>query len=71
MKTYSTAQAARLAAIHPLTLFKWRKAGKVKASQSIATNGSTFWRYTEKDIEKIRRYKERFFRKGRGRKKKK
>ncbi len=69
-KTFSTKQAARKIGIHWVTLHKWRAAGKVRASHQIGMNGGKHWRWTEQDIEKAREFKAKYYRKGRGRKKK-
>lgn len=55
--------------IHWMTLHRWRAAGRVRASRSMPMNGRTLWRWTEADVQRIRGYKEKFYRKGRGRKK--
>ena len=68
MKTYSTKQAAKLASVHWVTLHRWLAAGKVKPSQSIAMNGVKLWRWTDADVERVRKYKQENYRKGRGRK---
>ena len=68
MKTYSTKQAAQLVGIHWVTLHRWLAGGKVKASEIIRMNGATFWRWTESDVLKVRKYKQENYRKGRGRK---
>ncbi len=71
MKTYSTKEAARQAAIHWVTLLRWLAAGKVAASEEIGMNGGKHWRWTSKDISKIRKYKKQHFREGQGRRSKK
>ncbi len=68
MRTYSTRQAAKLVGIHWVTLHRWLAAGKVRPSQSIQMNGGKLWRWTHSDVGKVRRYKLKFYRKGRGRK---
>ncbi len=70
MKTYSTKQAATLAGIHSVTLYRWMSAGKVRASQAIPLNGTKLWRWTQADVEKIRKYKAAHYWEGRGVKKK-
>jgi predicted site-specific integrase-resolvase len=57
MKTYSTKQAAKRAGIHWVTLLRWVEAGKVRASQRIRLDGVHHWRWTERDIEQLRKYK--------------
>lgn len=69
-KTYSTKEVARRVAVHWVTLHKWMAAGKVRASHQIGMNGGKHWRWTEQDIAKIKKYKAKHYRKGRGRKKK-
>ena len=71
MKTYSTKEAARKAGVHWITLHRWMVKGKVQPSQQIGMNGGKHWRWTERDIEKIRKHKAKHFREGQGRRKKK
>ncbi len=52
-----------------MTLHRWLAAGKVRASQAFPMNGRTLWRWTDADVEKVRKYKAAHYRKGRGRKK--
>jgi excisionase family DNA binding protein len=68
MRTYSTKEAAKLTGIHHITLHRWIAAGKIRSSQSIRMNGHKLWRWTDSDIEKVRMYKKKNYRKGRGRK---
>jgi predicted site-specific integrase-resolvase len=69
MRTYSTEEVANAVGIHRITLQKWLTAGKVRPSHSIPMKGRTLWRWTKADVERVRRYKARFYWKGRGRKK--
>jgi predicted site-specific integrase-resolvase len=69
-KTYSTKETARKVGIHWVTLHKWLAAGKVRPSQRIGMNGGKHWRWTKQDVERVRKYKAKHYRKGRGRKKK-
>lgn len=71
MKAHSTKQAARLAVIHWVTLLRWVKAGKVKASDSIAENGNKHWRWSDADVEKIKKYKAAHYGEGKGPKRRK
>jgi predicted site-specific integrase-resolvase len=68
MKTYSTKQAAANAGIHWVTLHRWLAKGHVRASQHIQMNGTKLWRWTDADVEKVRKFKQQNYRKGRGRK---
>ena len=70
-RTYSTKEAARRARIHWVTLLRWQAGGKVSASSYIRMNGGKHWRWTEKDIAKIKKYKKDHFREGQGRRDKK
>jgi predicted site-specific integrase-resolvase len=69
MRTYSTKQAAEKAEISRVTLERWLLAGKVRAPQFIQFNGEKHWRWTDRDVERVRKYKAANYRKGRGRKK--
>jgi predicted site-specific integrase-resolvase len=70
VKTYSTKEVARLVEIHWVTLLRWQADGKVSASSQIGMNGGKHWRWTEKDLAKIREYKKRHFREGQGKRSK-
>ncbi len=67
METYSTKEAAKQVGIHWVTLLRWQADGKVSASQQLRMNGGKHWRWTAKDIVKLRKYKKLNFRKGQGR----
>jgi predicted site-specific integrase-resolvase len=70
-RTFSTKEAARQARIHWVTLLRWQAAGKVSASEEIGMNGGKHWRWTSKDVVRIKEYKRKYFRKGQGRRTKK
>jgi len=57
MKTYSTAQAAKLIGIHLITLRRWLASGKIRPSVSTPMNGRTLWRFTVGDVERFRKFK--------------
>ena len=65
-KTYSTKQVAKAVGIHWVTLHRWLSAGKVRASAPIHMNGYTLWRWTEADVERVKKYKAKNYWKGRG-----
>jgi hypothetical protein len=67
-RTYSTEQAANKAEIHPVTLRRWLAAKKVRPSLAVPYDGRTLWRWTDADVEELRKYKDAHYRKGRGRK---
>ncbi len=69
-RTYSTKEAAKKVGVHWMTLHKWIAAGKVRPSEQIGMNGGKHWRWTEQDIQKIRKYKAEHFREGQGRRNK-
>ena len=68
MTTYSTMQVARIVGIGRMTLLRWLKTGKVAEPRRIGNGGVEARVWTARDVEKVRRYKEKFYRKGRGRK---
>ncbi len=63
---YSTEEAAKLAGVHRVTLLHWLASGKVRTSQNIAMSGKTYRRWTDADMNRLRRYKEKNYYKGRG-----
>jgi predicted site-specific integrase-resolvase len=69
MRTHSTKQAARLAGISWVTLRRWLAARKIRPSQAVPFGGRTLWRFTDADVEELRKYKADHYGKGRGRKK--
>ena len=57
-RTFSTDQAAAKAGIHRTTLIRWLQNGKVKASTEVPlAGGITLRRFTDADIEKIKKYR--------------
>lgn len=68
MKTFSTTQVARMIGIHPVTFRRWVVDRKVRASVAVPMDGRTLWRWTQADVERVRKYKQENYRKGRGRK---
>jgi len=70
MSPLATREVAALVGIHPATLEEWLSKGKVRAPKTVQVGARKFRIWTERDIEHLRNYKEKFYRKGRGRKKK-
>jgi len=68
MKTYSTKQAAKMAGISWITLRRWLAAGGIRPSQAVPYDGRTLWRWADRDVDRLRKYKQENYRKGRGRK---
>jgi DNA-binding transcriptional MerR regulator len=69
-KTCSTAQVAKMLGIHKVTLQRWLLAGKVKEPQRVTVGGINARVWTDRDVERVRKYKAARYCKGRGRKKK-
>ena len=69
MSPLSTKEIAAQVGIHRVTLEEWLRKGKVKPPKKVRIGGQTYRLWTAVDVERLRKYKERFYRKGRGRKK--
>ena len=69
MTNYSTASVAAEIGVSKLTLTRWLKAGKVKEPRRVKQGGVEFRLWTDRDVERVRKYKATHYRKGRGRKK--
>ena len=70
MGTYSTAEIARLVKVHKMTLLHWLWSGKVAEPKRQTAGGQAVRIWTDRDLERVRRYKDANYRKGRGRKRK-
>lgn len=68
MSEYSTAQVAKLLKIGRATLHRWMRERKVTVPRSQRVAGVSVRIWSAKDVEKVRRYKQENYRKGRGRK---
>jgi Helix-turn-helix domain len=66
MRSYSVKQAAKLLGVDPQTLFRWIWDGKVRPSVAIPINGRKLYRFTDGDVERVRRYKSAHYWEGRG-----
>ena len=71
MKIHSTGTVAKMVGVHVVTLKRWLLDGKVSEPRRVRTGGFEARLWTNRDVERVRRYKEKFYRKGRGRKPKK
>jgi hypothetical protein len=69
MRTYSTAQIARMIGVDKQTLLRWLWAGKVPEPRRQKNGGQDVRIWNVRDLNRVRRYKEANYRKGRGRKK--
>ncbi len=70
MSPLSTEEVARVVGISRITLERWLASAKLKAPKSLRVGKHIFRNWTNLDIERVKRYKKKFYRKGRGRKKK-
>lgn len=60
-KTYSTDQAAKKAKIHRTTLIRWLQEGWVKPTTEVPlAGGNILRRWSEADVEKLKKYREDF-----------
>ncbi|MDA2913478.1 helix-turn-helix domain-containing protein [Acidobacteriia bacterium AH_259_A11_L15] len=69
MSPLSSKELARLVGIGHRTLERWISEGKVEP-KTVVIGKKTYRLWTEREIEKVRRVKEKTYRKGRGRKRK-
>ncbi len=70
MKEYSTVQVARMLGVHKVTLQRWLLSGRVAEPRKVRVGRVNARIWTDRDVERIRKYKTAHYRKGRGRKKK-
>lgn len=68
MRTYSTAQAARMLGVHKVTLQRWLLDGRVGEPKKVRIGNIESRIWTDRDVERVRRFKQENYRKGRGRK---
>jgi DNA-binding transcriptional MerR regulator len=68
MAIYSTSQAAKKCGVHHITLQRWVSQGKVAAPKKTRVGGVVVRLWTDADVDRLRKYKQRNYRKGRGRK---
>jgi len=68
MAPLGTEEVCRLVGIHRATLERWLSSGRLRPPQPIKIGAKVFRFWTQRDIERVRRFKEKFYRKGRGRK---
>ncbi len=70
MKPLSTEEVAKTIGVSKSTLERWLSEGKIKAPKPLRVGRKIFRFWTDRDIERVMRYKEKCYWKGRGRKKK-
>jgi DNA-binding transcriptional MerR regulator len=68
MATYSTSEAAKKCGVHHITLQRWVSGKKIKAPRKTRVGGVVVRLWTDSDLERVRKFKEESYRKGRGRK---
>ena len=68
MPTLSTVQVARKIGVSKLTLIRWLLDGKVKEPRRVKQVGQEIRIWSDRDVERVRKYKQENYRKGRGRK---
>jgi len=71
MRTFSTAEVAKLVGINRRTLYRWLYAGQIPEPKRGRLAGRNFRIWTQRDVNRVVRYKQFHYRKGRGRKPKK
>ena len=57
-----------MAGIGRMTLLRWLKNGKIHEPKRIGNGGVQARIWTDRDVERVRKYKQENYRKGRGRK---
>ena len=68
MQPLATNEVCRQVGIHRATLERWLSSGTLRPPQPIKIGGRVFRYWTPRDVERVRRFKAKFYRKGRGRK---
>jgi DNA-binding transcriptional MerR regulator len=66
---YSTSEVAGKVGVAKRTLIRWLKDCKIAEPKRIEYPGIISRLWSERDLERLRKYKEQNYRKGRGRKK--
>jgi MerR HTH family regulatory protein len=69
MQKLSTAQVAKKIEVHKVTLIRWLLDGKVTEPRRVKQGGQEVRIWTDRDVERVRKFKAAHYRKGRGRKK--
>lgn len=68
MTPLSTTEVAEKLDIDRATLERWLASGKVSRPKALRIGQKVFRNWTDADVERIRKYKQENYRKGRGRK---
>jgi predicted DNA-binding transcriptional regulator AlpA len=64
--TLSTAEVAKKAGIDKATLERWLAAGKIARPKSLRIGEKEFRNWSDADVERVWKYKQENYRKGRG-----
>ena len=67
-RTYSTGQAAKMLGVNRVTLQRWLIAGRVGEPKKVKMGGVEVRIWTDRDVERVHKFKAANYRKGRGRK---
>ena len=62
----STATVAEIVGVHPATLERWISSRKLKPPRRLWVGKKIFRLWNQKDVERVKRFKKSFYRKGRG-----
>ncbi len=65
---YSTVEVARIIGVDKATLLRWLYARRVREPKHVTYAGQDLRMWTEDDLKRAKRYKDKNYRKGRGRK---
>jgi excisionase family DNA binding protein len=68
MANLSTLEVAQKIGIGRATLERWLASGKLPAPKTIRFGKNEFRDWTDRDVERVRKFKQENYRKGRGRK---
>ena len=68
MAVLSTQAVVRMAGIARSTLERWLSSGALRGPKTVRFGKSEFRNWTAQDVERVKKYKQENYRKGRGRK---
>ena len=69
-RTYTTQQVADAIGVSKKSVLRWLRAGKIREPRRFRFDGPSYRIWSERDLQAALNYKQHFYRKGRGRKKK-
>lgn len=68
MRSYSTAQVAAKIGVHKNTIKRWLREGKFAEPRKVRIGNIDSRIWSDRDVGRVRKYKQENYRKGRGRK---